>query len=370
MADIDGIVRANIRNIIPYDPKQVEYLIKLDANENPYGLPASVEKRLRKFAGNPDIYRLYPDSNCTSLRRKIAAFWKTGEENIVVGKGSDEIIQLLVEVFVDPEDVIVAPSPSFEMYAAAARIAGGRVVYVNLSKESDFEYDANGFTEAANASNAKIIFLCTPNNPTGNTMPVEAIEYIAAMCPRSVVAVDEAYAEFGAMTAADLTGKYGNVIVLRTFSKAWGLAGLRCGYSIASADMTRYLMAVKPPYNVPAYSQTAASEILDASAEISMRTDGIIAEREHLAVLLKSEIPGIKVFPSKANFLLVQLTGEIGMSGEEAYRALAATGILVRSFRNSPQLSDCIRVTIGTRGQNDIFAGEFKKVCGGKAAML
>lgn len=370
MANIDDIVRDNIRGIIPYDPKQTEYLIKLDANENPYGLPVSVEKRMLKFAKNPDVYRLYPDSNCSSLRKKIAAFWKIGEDEIVVGKGSDELIQLLTEVFVDSGDVIVAPSPSFEMYSAAARVAGGRVIFVNLSKESNFLYDANEFTEAANSSDAKIIYLCNPNNPTGNTIPIDAVEYIAAMCPRSVVAVDEAYAEFGAFTAAALTAKYENIVVLRTFSKAWGLAGLRCGYSIASKSITKYLYAVKPPYNVPTFTQIVASELLDAAGEISERIDTITSERDRLSATLSAEIPGIKVFPSKANFLLVQMPAKIGLTGEETYRALAARGILVRSFRNSPQLVDCVRVTIGTREQNDLFAGELKTVCGGDAGVL
>jgi histidinol-phosphate aminotransferase len=360
---IGGLERKSIRNIVPYDPKQVEYLIKLDANENPFGLPDKVSKRLAKFIHKPDLFRLYPDSNSTALRGKIAAFWNTDPGCVIVGKGSDEVIQMLTAAFIEPGDTVIVPSPSFEMYSVASELAGARVVKVKLAKEHDFEYDANAIIDEAEATRAKIIYLCTPNNPTGNTMPAEAVEYIATMCPRSIVAVDEAYIEFGGTTSIDLTRKYENVIVLRTFSKAWGLAGLRCGYGIAAEPLTSLLYKVKPPYNVPTFSQLASAELLDAADEIAERTAAISAERDRLAEELARTVPGIKVYPSQANFLLVEFIGPNAPTGAWIYAALAEKGILVRSFRNAPDLEKCIRITVGTREQDAKFAGELRMIC-------
>lgn len=286
---------------------------------------------------------------------------------ITVGLGSDQLISVLTQIFVDPEDTVVVPRPSFEMYAAGAHIAGGRIEAVGLREENDFALDPDEFIAAAARTRAKVIYVCTPNNPTGGMMPAADIARIAQACPESLVVADEAYIEFAdaaggaTVTAAGLTAAHENLVVLRTFSKAWGLAGLRCGYAIAGEKVTKLINAVKPPYNVPTFTQKCAGALLDASEDILARADAVRTERGRLAAGLRGAgMPEIKVYPSLANFLLVRFAG---LRGTAVREALAERGVLVRAFAGTPELERCVRITVGTSEQNDLLLSELAEVC-------
>lgn len=353
---IESLVRPEIRSFIPYNANQIPFRVKLDANESPFDLPEAVRQKLsRYFLEDPEL-NLYPDTDSIQLRNTVGEHWKVPPEGVVIGTGSDQLIQLLINVFVGKNDKVLCPVPSFSMYSLAATIAGGTPVEFILDKENNYAYDTDRFIEAANRENAKVVFLCTPNNPTGGTVPEEDVVKILEGCRRSIVVVDEAYAEFSGETAIPLVSKYENLVILRTFSKAYGLAGIRCGYSISGKEIADQLNKVRPPYNISALSQKVAELVLKESAEIQKNIETILAEREYLASEL-SKLEGVHIYPSKANFLLVKVR-----DGKDLNVKLVEKGILVRFFGSSPLLENCLRISVGTREQNEILVREWKSI--------
>ena len=352
---IEKLVKKTIKNFISYDANQIPYRVKLDANESPFGLPGKVKSKLAEYFLESCDLNLYPDTDSVELRKTLAAYWKTDFKNIVVGTGSDQLIDILIKIFVDKGERVMCPAPSFSMYKLNTLIVGGIPVEFELDKNDCYSYDADRIIEMANEYKPKIIFLCTPNNPTGGIIPEKDILKIVDACKESVVVIDEAYAEFSRETFIPFVAGRENVIVLRTFSKAYGLAGIRCGYSISGKEIADELNKVRPPYNISSLSLLVARLVFEERDLIDRQIDYIIKQREELVLRLEN-IRGIKVYKSKSNFLLIEVPDADHLSKE-----LTKRGVLIRSFGNVSILKNCLRVTVGNIEQNEVLLKEIKE---------
>ncbi len=333
------------RNMKPYEPVAPperleaesdageEGIVKLNANENPYGPPPRVRALIESF----DAANIYPDPDHAALRACLAEYTGFGAERIVAGSGSDELIALLTRLFVGSDGTVVAATPTFGMYAVETDLSGARFNGVPRSQD-DFSIDLPGLVEAAR--NASIVFFSTPNNPTGNSVTEEEIRVVAET--EVLTIVDEAYVEFAGKSLMPLVDEYPNLIFLRTFSKWAGLAGLRVGYGVFPVDLASILMTVKPPYNVNTLAQAAAIAAIEDLENALATVNIIVKERAVLQEGLRS-LPSVRVFPSEANFLLVRF---LEHDAKELHASLLRRGIALRHF-NTPELRDCIRISVG-----------------------
>ncbi len=346
-------LREDLRDFAPYQASDEPHTIKMDANESPYDLPLKVREVLAKELISGNGLNLYPDSDANTLRRCTAAYIGASMENILIGAGSDELIQVIVNAFVNKGETVFYPSPSFGMYRIFAQIAGGIPKAFKL--DSSFHVSIETLLADAKKLAPKIIFLCSPNNPTGNAMPVSDILTVLENFD-GIVVVDEAYGEFAETTICDQINRYPNLIVLRTFSKALGIAGLRVGYSVCCKDLADQLYKVKPPYNVNSFSQRAAILILEEWDTIKERVAQVIKDRDSLYHALKS-LPELTVYPSQANFLLMRVK-----DGRQVYEGLLTDGILVRHYLGHPELGDFLRVTVGLPIENQAFLKALQRI--------
>ena len=343
-------VQPHWRDLDPYeaaDPPELlaeragmaeDDLVKLNANENPYGPSPKVIEALT------DIRRvhIYPDPAQVAMRRALSGYVGVAPEHIVVGNGSDEIIDLVFRAVLGPGDVVVNSVPTFGMYDVTARICGASIV--EIERDAAFRLDVDRVLDAARG--AKIIVLASPNNPSGNSTPIADVErLLASDC---VVVVDEAYAEFSGGSAAGLVAQHPNLVVLRTLSKWAGLAGLRAGYGVMDAEMADVLMRGKPPYNVSQAAETALLASLADRELLDERARLIIRERERMAALL-DELPGVEPLPSEANFILCRMPEGRGKS---VYEGLGTRGVSVRYYSRG-KLADYLRISVGTPEQTD-----------------
>ncbi|MFY9178012.1 MAG: histidinol-phosphate transaminase [Caldicoprobacterales bacterium] len=350
-------LRNDLIDLVPYDEgdRTRIYKYKLDANESPWDIPERVKKALAKEIMSGGNFNRYPDSNCTLLRKYIGQYCNVFPEQVVVGSGSDEIIQILVTAFVNKGDYVICPTPSFGMYRIFTSISGGKSVEIPLAK--NFQYDTENINSAINKHKPKLVFLCSPNNPTGNVIEVNQVLEITKNFD-GIVVVDEAYGEFTQGTMISLLDECPNLVVLKTFSKALGLAGLRIGYCICAPELAKQISKVKPPYNVNSFSQKAAIMTLENQDIVKERISEILRQREFLYQTLK-QIPGIDVYPSEANFLLIRVP-----NGTMTWKKLMDKGILVRNFSHNPHLENCLRVTVGDQMANQCFIDAMKEIMG------
>jgi histidinol-phosphate aminotransferase len=354
---IEDLIRPEIKSFKPYNANQQPYRIKLDANESPYNMPAEARKKLAEFVLNDPGLNLYPDTDSLKLRGDLAEYWNVDEKGIIVGTGSDELIQIITNTFIGIDDKVLHPVPSFSMYRDTCLIAGGTSIKYILEPEENYQYSKDKIIEAYNLEKPKIIYICNPNNPTGNLMPVEDILEVVRCCKRAIVIVDEAYADFCDTTVVPYIKEYQNLLVLRTFSKAYGLAGIRCGYSISCPELANAVNLARPPYNISSLSQFAAELVLAEKAQIFKNIEYIVKQREWLIEKLAG-IEGIEVYNSKANFILVKVN-----NSKEVYEKLCQKGIFVRAFGSAHLLEDCLRITVGTEEQNTILLDELSTIC-------
>jgi histidinol-phosphate aminotransferase len=297
------------------------------------------------------------------LAEAVARYAGVGPENVVLGNGGDEVIDLAVRLFVEPGESVVTCPPTFEMYSISAQAYHGRVH--GVSRLGDFSLDVEGIerlvVDGKAGARPKLLFVISPGNPDGQVIPLATIRRLLRL--PLAVAVDEAYVDFGAQSAVPLLEEFPNLIVLRTFSKWAGMAGLRLGYAVASPQVAGAMERLRPPYNVNAAAVVAALATFDDMAGVQATIARIVEERERLEAELAA-LPGARPLPSQANFLLCRFKDR---SGQEVADALAAQGILVRSFRD-PLLADAIRVTVGRPDQNDaLLAGLWQVLNGQKA---
>lgn len=335
--DLDRLIRPNIKNLKPYSSARSEFSGKasvfLDANENSYGSP------LTKW------YNRYPDPLQWELKKKIAGIKNTAAENMLLGNGSDECIDLLIRAFCNPkEDNIVICPPTYGMYEVYAHINDVPVREVPLLP--DFQLNLEGIEGAIDA-NTKLIFVCSPNNPTGNSLEREDIEIVLNNFDGLVV-VDEAYINYSRYRS--FVGElkdYPNLVVMQTFSKAWGLAALRLGMTFASTEIINVLNTIKPPYNINAATQELALKALDNLEDVNAMIKETVKERGELVKALV-ELPFVqKVYPSDANFVLVKMTNATAV-----YDYLKTEGIIVRNRSNVLLCEDSLRITVGTAEQD------------------
>lgn len=349
MSGILHLARPEVLALAPYSPARwAPSLVRLHANENPWRHPSD-----RSRAG----LNRYPEPQPSSLFAPLARLYGVSPDQVLVGRGSDEGIDLLTRAFcaAGHSEVIVCP-PTFAMYRFAAEVQGAGVVEVPLRAGQDFALDDEGIL-AACGPRTRIVFLCAPNNPTGNPLDRQSIErVVAGLVGRALVVVDEAYVEFSAAgSVAPWLERFDNLAVLRTLSKAYGLAGARCGVVLASAEVVALLRRLIPPYALSTQAIEAAEDALHARrlAETREQVAELVAERERLRGRLAALRSVRRVWPSEANFLLV--------ASPDAGRLLQAAidaGLLLRDVRAQPGLGDCLRITVGTPEQNDrLLAG-------------
>jgi histidinol-phosphate aminotransferase len=339
--------RPEVRAMQPYSSARMEAghaTIMLNANESPWA----------PVGDDGDLNR-YPDPQPAALRARLAELYGVASEQVLVGRGSDEAIDLLVRAFCrEGRDAIVISPPTFGMYAVAARTQGAEVIEVPLA--ADFAVDADALLAAVTES-TKLVFVCTPNNPTGARVPMATIERLAtALRDRALVVVDEAYLEFAGEvpSATILLDRYDNVAVLRTLSKAYALAGARVGTLVAHAAIVALLRRIQAPYPIPALCVDAALVALSPQgmAQTRERIAILLAERDRLVRALPAANGVLTVYPSAANFLCVRFA-----DAQKAYHALIAVGIVVRDVGRYPQLADCLRITIGAPQENAALLG-------------
>ncbi|MDX1666588.1 MAG: histidinol-phosphate transaminase [Saprospiraceae bacterium] len=332
--NLDSLVRENIRQLKPYSSARSEFEgraeVYLDANENPF------ETGLNR----------YPDPLQVELKGEIGHLKKVDPERIFIGNGSDEIIDLLIRIFCEPRrDQIVILPPTYGMYRVSADIADVGVLEVPLS--SSFEPRPEAVLEKA-GPNTKVLFLCSPNNPTGNCFERSRVEHLLSQFP-GIVVVDEAYIDFSsAPSLIELLDDYPNLVVMQTFSKAWGLAGLRLGMAFTSKESVGLLNKVKPPYNINRLSQQAALNALQDREKVEKRVRTILGQRAVLVQYLTGLNFVEKIYPSETNFVLVKVSAP-----DHLYDYLVDRGIVVRNRSKVQLCAGCIRITVGRPEENE-----------------
>ena len=336
--ELDNLVRENIRRLVPYSSARGEFSdaaeVWLDANENSFGSP--IERDFNR----------YPDPLQIAIKENLAEFAGVTTDEIFVGNGSDEAIDLIFRVFCRPslDNVIICP-PTYGMYEVSANINDVPIKRVCLTP--DFQLDIDAIKRAV-AANTKLIFLCSPNNPTGNLLDKKAILDLARYFS-GILVIDEAYIHFsGIESLVSQIADHRNLIVLQTFSKAWGLAGLRVGLAFAAKETISLLNKVKPPYNVSQIAQETVLSALKNRLKVKEIVESIVAERNELAERLNKFAYVEQVYPSDANFLLVKTS-----NANEIYRFLIREKIVVRNRNNVQLCEGCLRITVGMPKENE-----------------
>ncbi len=346
MFNLQNSVRENIKRLTPYSSARKEFSgaaqIFLDANENSFGSPLSVN------------YNRYPDPLQVEIKNAIAEIYEIKPSGIFVGNGSDEAIDLLFRIFCEPknDNVLICP-PTYGMYEVSAEINDISVKRVNLTP--DFQLDPAAIQNSIDEK-TKLLFICSPNNPTGNLMRREQILKLAKNFG-GIVVVDEAYIHFSnERSLIDEIVNYPNLAVLQTFSKAWGLAGLRVGLAFASEEIIRLFNKVKPPHNVSQIAQEAILDALENHAKVEKTIAEIISEREKVIKNLQKLSTIDRIYPTDANFVLVKTS-----DAEKIYEFLLDDKIVVRNRNNVEMCLGCLRITVGTPEENESLLKSLRK---------
>ena len=332
--------------------------IKLNQNENPFDVPEALKLRVVGQAlARP--WSRYPDFDPRELVEALARFSGWRADGILAGNGSNELIEALLLATVGERTRVVIPEPTFTLYALLTGILGGTSVRVPL--DVDLEYDGEALSRAGRESNASVTIVCSPNNPTGGVLAVGDLRRLCAESD-SLVVVDEAYHEFSGQTAVPLLSEHANLVVLRTFSKAMGSAGLRVGYLLASPEIVREVNKTRLPYSLNFFSQAAALAVLDEAPALSEVVGRLIALRDQLARDLAA-LPGVRVFPSRANFILFELSEK---DPRRVFEDLYTRGVLVRDVTAYPRLERCLRVSVGNQDENAAFLRALRESLGAR----
>lgn len=357
------LLRTHIRDMPPYQPIHPfavlserleipeEALVKLDANENPYGPLPEAKRALQRLKN----IHIYPDPEARYLRRDLARFHDIPVDRILAGAGADELIDLILRVTLDPGDLILNCPPTFSMYAFDADVNAARTL--NVPRREDFSLDLQALKKAVEAYQPKVLFLASPNNPDGGLLSREILEGVLTL-PLLVV-VDEAYIHFASQGSSvlDLTRQHRHLIVLRTFSKWGGLAGLRVGYGIFPSWITPAIWKIKQPYNVNIAGAAAARATLAHHRKLENQSQAIRDERQRLFQALQA-VPWLNPYPSQANFILCRV---MGREAKKVKQDLEKAGILIRYF-DKPGLDDHIRISVGKPADSDTLLQSLKEL--------
>ena len=351
---IRDLMRPDLRHLASYTPVvPVERLVaetaassgvaltpvKLDANENPYG----PSPRVLQAISESEALHTYPDAEQRTLRAALAEYAGLATENIIVGNGSDEVLDMIIRLLLEPGDRVLSCIPTFGMYKFLTDVAGGQLIELQRTPDYGIDLDA---IKAATDERTKLIFLASPNNPTGNSVPRDKV--IALLEMGLYVVIDEAYFEFAGHTVADLVKDYENLMVVRTFSKWAGLAGVRIGYAIVSPEVCTYLNQIKQPYNISVFAQIAALESLRDRDYLMRNVQALVKERARLFDFLQG-LDYLSPVPSEGNYILCNVTRG---NGEHVFNLLKQRNIFVRYY-DRPNLKNCFRISVGKPEETD-----------------
>ena len=351
---VAAVVRAEIRALSAYSVADAQGMIKLDAMENPFTLPEAIRTKIASIVRDVPINR-YPDGAARAVKAALRrALGLSDSVGLVLGNGSDELIQIITSAVARAGATVLAPDPSFVMYRANALYAGMRFVGVPL--KASFALDVEAMRAAIERERPALTFIAYPNNPTGNLFEVDEIEDILRRCPGLVV-VDEAYYAFADASFIARVGDFPNLLVLRTVSKI-GMAGLRLGYAVAAPEWTTELDKVREPYNLNALTQAVAPLLLAEGELLSGQAATLRAERTRLHRVLAA-LPDVEAFRTQTNFVLARVP-----DAPRWFAGLRLAGILVKNLHGwHPLLEHCLRITVGTPAENDALVAVLKSLC-------
>jgi len=339
-------LKPSVEKLQAYFVNDIPYKVKLDANEGSNYLLKDGFK-IENFQAN-----LYPDSDSKVVREKMSVYYGCKAENIMVGNGSSEIISTVINAYCDKKDKVISFVPSFSMYQTYCDLCGAE--YVGIEYEKDYTQNIDKLIDAANEINPKIVILCNPNNPTGILSTREEVIKLLDNVKNSLIILDEAYVDFSENSVVDLIDKYENLIIMRTMSKAFGLAGLRVGAMIAKVETINYVWKVKAPYNINILSQYAAEQALDNLDRVDDYIKEVKMLRKELSASLKEL--DFTVYPSGANFIFVEAPVD------NLFEKLMSCGVLIRKINYNGEAYN--RITVGTKEENHILIEEIKNIVG------
>jgi histidinol-phosphate aminotransferase len=352
-----ALVKPGVRAQAGYTLRSPATRRKLNQNECPLDLPPELKRAVLDRAAAA-AWQRYPEFVPARLTERLSAHYGWVPDGVVVGNGSNELIQATLSVVLAPGDAVVAPAPTFSVYRLLTGVLGGRFVPVPLGDR--FAFDVDRIVETAARERARVIVLNSPNNPTGSALPEGAVEHILAESAALVVC-DEAYQDFGGPSAIPLLRRSSRLVVLRTFSKAMGMAGLRFGLALAHPEVARELAKGKLPYNVNLVTLAAADVALDHAGLLAARTRAIVETRERFLPRLAA-LPGLEIFPTAANFVLIRCRGR---PAAEVFRRLQEEhGILVRDVSHAAELAECLRISIGTEEDMEAVLAALGEILG------
>jgi len=352
--------RDELAGLVPYDAKEVRAEVVLASNENPMNLPSELIARLAERLHDFKFNR-YPDPTASDLRKLVAEANGLDPENVLIGNGGDELIFDLLLAWGGPGRTLLDMPPTFGMYAIDAASTGTELVRV--PRNEDFSVDREAVLARVAEGDIDVVIIANPNNPTGNLSDESFLIDLLSVSD-AIVMVDEAYFEFSRHTMRPHMSRHPNLVILRTFSKAFSLAGLRVGYALGDAEVISELMKVRQPYSVDAFSQWVASTVYRDRIIFEQGISEILRGRDVIAHGL-ALLPGIEVFPSEANFVLFRVEHASAL-----WRDLLHThSILVRDFSRAPGLLDCLRVTVGTAEENQRFIDAIEELMSGRGAL-
>lgn len=340
-------LKPSVEKLQAYFVNDIPYRVKLDANEGSNYLLQDGFK-IENFQPN-----LYPDSDSRVLREKMAVYYGCRAENIMVGNGSSEMINMVINAFCDKGEKVMSFVPSFSMYQTYCDLCGAE--YIGIPSEKDFTQNIDKLIKEATENKTKIVILCNPNNPTGFMYTRTEVIKLLENVKDSLIILDEAYVDFSENSVVDLVDNYENLIVMRTLSKAFGLAGLRVGAMIAKEETIKYVWKVKVPYNINILSQYAAEQALDNIERVKSYIEGVKRLRQELSFTLRKL--DFTVYESGANFIFVKAPVE------NLFEKLMDCGVLIRKFNYGGEVFN--RITIGTKEENEILVEEIKSIMGG-----
>lgn len=350
-----SLIRPEIREMAAYQAESGDVRVRLDANENPYQFSDSLQKELFSELASVALNR-YPDPDAAELKDVISRKLGVSRDTILLGNGSDDILQALMLTFWSEGAKMMVPVPTFGMYAIIGRMVGFDILEVSM--DDDFDLCTDEMISLARREGVKLIFLASPNNPTGNCFSEDRIIALLENTD-AVVLVDEAYAAFSNQDFLPMLRKYENLVVLRTLSKI-GLASLRVGMMFASPDLVYEVNKARLPYNVNSLSQKAAAFIMERDGELREQVVRIIEGRKWLVSEME-RISGIHVYHSDANIILFKVT----TAERKIFQGLVAEGILIRNLSRPGRLYNCFRVSVGTEEENRLFIAALKKLVAG-----
>ncbi len=337
-------VKKEVRELSAYNVPHIDCSVKLDGNESPYGMPKEIVEKVDALLSQIEINR-YPDANCTQLKEKLSRLVNFPTDGIIFGNGSDELIGMLITTFCGRSGIVTIPTPTFSMYSLTSKALGMKTSEIPL--DDKFDLDLAAMLEDIQTNDPDLIFLASPNNPSGNIFSAEKIlEIIKAS--GGIVVVDEAYAEFAGQDFLSRVREHDNLIVLRTFSKV-GYAGIRLGMLFANEILVHEINKVRYPYNINSLSQAVGAAVFENYSYLSDVIECIVEEKQRVFESLRA-MDGITAYRSDANFIMFKVG-----DADKLWSDLVESDVLIRNFNKPGRLSNCMRVTIGTKEENDKF---------------